>query len=114
PPIFAAGLFSPFVAHTPTPFFSTHPPPSPPPPLSLPDALPISHQHDRRSPQRTRGAHGRTSCRSLRPPASLSGAPAGEGFGTKRSEEHTSELQSRRDLVCRLLLEKKKKVEKKT
>src|SRR5690349_22934956 len=32
--------------------------------------------------------------------------PAGEGSG--RSEEHTSELQSRRDLVCRLLLEKKK------
>src|SRR5690349_24254737 len=28
--------------------------------------------------------------------------------GTGRSEEHTSELQSRRDLVCRLLLEKKK------
>src|SRR6266496_5972940 len=27
---------------------------------------------------------------------------------TARSEEHTSELQSRRDLVCRLLLEKKK------
>src|SRR5690349_22480865 len=27
-----------------------------------------------------------------------------------RSEEHTSELQSRRELVCRLLLEKKKKV----
>src|SRR5438874_10728593 len=27
---------------------------------------------------------------------------------TTRSEEHTSELQSRRDLVCRLLLEKKK------
>src|SRR5207249_11068671 len=27
---------------------------------------------------------------------------------TKRSEEHTSELQSRFDLVCRLLLEKKK------
>src|SRR5690349_23769320 len=31
-----------------------------------------------------------------------------------RSEEHTSELQSRRDLVCRLLLEKKKKKKKKT
>src|SRR5690349_23166536 len=34
------------------------------------------------------------------------------GFGLgviERSEEHTSELQSRRDLVCRLLLEKKKK-----
>src|SRR5438874_13397309 len=28
----------------------------------------------------------------------------------ERSEEHTSELQSRRDLVCRLLLEKKKKI----
>ena len=28
---------------------------------------------------------------------------------SKRSEEHTSELQSRRNLVCRLLLEKKKK-----
>src|SRR5690349_22854759 len=27
--------------------------------------------------------------------------------GSPRSEEHTSELQSRRDLVCRLLLEKK-------
>src|SRR5690349_25156361 len=31
-----------------------------------------------------------------------------------RSEEHTSELQSRRDLVCRLLLEKKKKKIKQT
>src|SRR5690349_24498042 len=31
----------------------------------------------------------------------------------RRSEEHTSELQSRRDLVCRLLLEKKKKKKKK-
>src|SRR2546421_8212172 len=30
-----------------------------------------------------------------------------------RSEEHTSELQSRSDLVCRLLLEKKKKQKKK-
>src|SRR5206468_8605428 len=29
-----------------------------------------------------------------------------------RSEEHTSELQSRSDLVCRLLLEKKKKITK--
>src|SRR5690349_24122548 len=33
--------------------------------------------------------------------------------GSRRSEEHTSELQSRRDLVCRLLLENKKKKEKK-
>src|SRR5438874_2546807 len=30
--------------------------------------------------------------------------------GGQRSEEHTSELQSRRDLVCRLLLEKKKMI----
>src|SRR5690349_23948614 len=33
---------------------------------------------------------------------------AEEEVRTARSEEHTSELQSRRDLVCRLLLEKKK------
>src|SRR5207247_11419698 len=33
----------------------------------------------------------------------------GEGRAIPRSEEHTSELQSRVDLVCRLLLEKKKK-----
>src|SRR3712207_7106455 len=33
----------------------------------------------------------------------------GFGFGDARSEEHTSELQSRQYLVCRLLLEKKKK-----
>src|SRR5438034_5574733 len=32
-----------------------------------------------------------------------------EGAGLQRSEEHTSELQSHSDLVCRLLLEKKKK-----
>src|SRR2546422_2682955 len=32
---------------------------------------------------------------------------------SKRSEEHTSELQSRLHLVCRLLLEKKKKKKKK-
>src|SRR5690349_9867585 len=32
----------------------------------------------------------------------------GPSSGSFRSEEHTSELQSRRDLVCRLLLEKKK------
>src|SRR6266496_3710484 len=37
------------------------------------------------------------------------GGCVGTGAGGSRSEEHTSELQSRRDLVCRLLLEKKKK-----
>src|SRR5690606_4415554 len=34
---------------------------------------------------------------------------AGLSIGSLRSEEHTSELQSRENLVCRLLLEKKKK-----
>src|SRR5690606_30440014 len=34
------------------------------------------------------------------------------GFSKKRSEEHTSELQSRENIVCRLLLEKKKKATK--
>src|SRR2546430_6298592 len=33
----------------------------------------------------------------------------GWNFGLTRSEEHTSELQSQSNLVCRLLLEKKKK-----
>src|SRR5438105_8624719 len=47
--------------------------------------------------------------------ASTSATPLKLSFGTsaiapcRRSEEHTSELQSRVDLVCRLLLEKKKK-----
>src|SRR2546421_6144897 len=42
---------------------------------------------------------------TLLPPLSI-------GFVSLRSEEHTSELQSRSDLVCRLLLEKKKKKKK--
>src|SRR5205809_3510815 len=48
----------------------------------------------------------------LRASASLEqlGRSALPGFG--RSEEHTSELQSRLHLVCRLLLEKKKKKKK--
>src|SRR2546430_4984949 len=36
--------------------------------------------------------------------------PTRRGGGRRRSEEHTSELQSQSNLVCRLLLEKKKKV----
>src|SRR5690606_41401731 len=46
------------------------------------------------------------SCRTMRP-AGRSPAPA--LAKQARSEEHTSELQSRENLVCRLLLEKKKK-----
>src|SRR5947209_9915049 len=40
-------------------------------------------------------------------------SPASQPKIDKRSEEHTSELQSRQYLVCRLLLEKKKKKQKK-
>src|SRR2546426_8941252 len=45
-----------------------------------------------------------------RPPAAPAPAPPADAFtGNTRSEEHTSELQSPCNLVCRLLLEKKKK-----
>src|SRR5438445_5446377 len=47
--------------------------------------------------------------RTERQTQSLGGGNKGSGKGTTRSEEHTSELQSRQYLVCRLLLEKKKK-----
>src|SRR5256885_13526437 len=65
--------------------------------LSLHDALPISWLSSKtvRSP-------GRSSRTSSRTPT-LTG---------RRSEEHTSELQSPCNLVCRLLLEKKKKKKK--
>src|SRR5437867_10559587 len=48
----------------------------------------------------------------------IGGGPIGTGPTTnsgveRRSEEHTSELQSPYDLVCRLLLEKKKNINKK-
>src|SRR3982750_5051738 len=58
--------------------------------LSLHDALPISSLH--------------AGCGALR----LSRRPRRD---RRRSEEHTSELQSRSDLVCRLLLEKKKTIQ---
>src|SRR5437870_7778924 len=41
-------------------------------------------------------------------PSTWAVTPLGSGTGFLRSEEHTSELQSRGHLVCRLLLEKKK------
>src|SRR2546430_4253019 len=46
--------------------------------------------------------------RNVRRGNSRAGEP-GPGAGRQRSEEHTSELQSQSNLVCRLLLEKKKK-----
>src|SRR2546422_3043524 len=44
--------------------------------------------------------------------ASSPARPAGKGFNPTRSEEHTAELQSRLQLVFRLLLEKKKRLNK--
>src|SRR5438045_6298896 len=76
--------------------------------LSLHDALPISR----------RGRERRSARRSETPPGSACGelqlhqAELSTGLGdivVERSEEHTSELQSLRHLVCRLLLEKKNK-----
>src|SRR5690349_23623616 len=94
-------------------FFLTDPAPPEIYPLSLHDALPIS------------GAIFDLSSNDLRPEgwtsADAAGLPIFPGLvryeevvdngvipHALRSEEHTSELQSRRDLVCRLLLEKKK------
>src|SRR3712207_9299930 len=69
--------------------------------LSLHDALPISS----RTP-------ATMSSRTVTPPprcwSSGVSAPAERSSHPSRSEEHTSELQSRQYLVCRLLLEKKK------
>src|SRR2546421_1063109 len=50
---------------------------------------------------------GRSNPRRARSARDCRGATA--SYRAPRSEEHTSELQSRSDLVCRLLLEKKKK-----
>src|SRR5690625_6128624 len=68
-----------------------------------------------RSAARWGGRIDRTALRSLdatesSAPAQLRPVEADESTGTRlpRSEEHTSELQSRGHLVCRLLLEKKK------
>src|SRR3712207_8197863 len=67
--------------------------------LSLHDALPISW----RRVWRRRGRS--SSCPGRPVPGSAAG---GRRPSPPRSEEHTSELQSRQYLVCRLLLEKKK------
>src|SRR5688572_31856475 len=50
---------------------------------------------------------GRFGFASARPSASSSAASNGPVQASLRSEEHTSELQSQSNLVCRLLLEKK-------
>src|SRR5437763_2865030 len=72
--------------------------------LSLHDALPISHARSAFADVRDNGT------RSRQPPRRKSVVSGNSFFGyTLRSEEHTSELQSPMYLVCRLLLEKKKR-----
>src|SRR5690606_41957395 len=77
-------------------------------PLSLHDALPIC---TRRLPSRPPRRRPPRSCRSQRRrrtrACASSSTPSGSRRAAPRSEEHTSELQSRENLVCRLLLEKK-------
>src|SRR2546430_10323212 len=51
----------------------------------------------------------RVTCASFQLVATVKLSPAGGFSATVRSEEHTSELQSQSNLVCRLLLETKKK-----
>src|SRR2546422_6710871 len=81
--------------------------------LSLHDALPIYPVRGARAP--ALGVRGggvrRADARPGGPPRthrSVVGVPAARRARRGRSEEHTSELQSRLHLVCRLLLEKKK------
>src|SRR2546422_11745834 len=69
--------------------------------LSLHDALPICANE---------GFEQRIARQTVRAVEAGAGDLA---HGEQRSEEHTSELQSRLHLVCRLLLEKKKKKKKK-
>src|SRR5690606_41858921 len=70
------------------------------------------------NPRRTRSAWGgtlsslsaspRSACSCLSKWATTKDNTSSRSSYSKRSEEHTSELQSRENLVCRLLLEKKK------
>src|SRR5206468_13038200 len=89
--------------------------------LSLHDALPISFgglngaaaEDGSDSPGAPAFRIGGQNIRQVTPrntPTVINAAFHVRGFrdGRARSEEHTSELQSRSDLVCRLLLEKKK------
>src|SRR2546426_3823434 len=70
--------------------------------LSLHDALPISSVG-------VDGHYGRAGRLALRPLRALRLLRGERHEVERRSEEHTSELQSPCNLVCRLLLEKKKK-----
>src|SRR5690606_41523323 len=85
-------------------FFFTYPSTTAIYTLSLHDALPIySVRASEARPNRIN-----SSPRTLGSRCEFGRAPAATRSST-RSEEHTSELQSRENLVCRLLLEKKKR-----
>src|SRR3712207_7738136 len=82
--------------------------------LSLHDALPIFSRRTSDDDDPSRHADHRHDLRVVREPhrAQAQQARGRHRVGELRhgrSEEHTSELQSRQYLVCRLLLEKKKK-----
>src|SRR5438067_10096444 len=77
--------------------------------LSLHDALPDLPGRARASFSSQRRSRRRRGLRARRAPAERL-RHAARREPSARSEEHTSELQSRFDLVCRLLLEKKKKI----
>src|SRR5215217_8497692 len=73
------------------------------------DRLAIAQQRPTTTLHRSRTeSPARTPSRLSRRPGQSAQCPTARG----RSEEHTSELQSRQYLVCRLLLEKKKKKQK--
>src|SRR5207249_11761018 len=95
-------------------FFFNDPAPSEIYTLSLHDALPISNRSHFGRNIRCRSSSGKKAgslifCAPRRLRCARCENPSGDFFAEIRSEEHTSELQSRFDLVCRLLLEKKKK-----
>src|SRR5258708_18109360 len=84
--------------------------------LSLHDALPIfqgiaapGSMGSRQTPPSVRRAERARGVGYRMARGSRTRAYSEAGAGTSRSEEHTSELQSPDHLVCRLLLEKKKK-----
>src|SRR3712207_7322634 len=79
--------------------------------LSLHDALPICRSSARRwsVSEQGGGACRCPGCAGSRGDSTIPGTSEPE-IRVRRSEEHTSELQSRQYLVCRLLLEKKKKM----
>src|SRR3712207_8350248 len=78
--------------------------------LSLHDALPISRGASPRAATGRATSSGPGAGRRGGGPSHRAGrSTGGPRRPTGRSEEHTSELQSRQYLVCRLLLEKKKR-----